>query len=77
MVKVENYNSVMSNPVKSVKKKARKGSQPKQSAAASSSSSSDSDEDEKKNRKALDKDVKHNAIINMKTDRNKQVFEEA
>lgn len=74
--KVDNYNSVITKPT--VRKKARKGSQPKQSSAVSSSSdSSDSEEDQKKNRKLLDKDVQHNAIINMKSDKNKQVYEEA
>ena len=61
------------------KKKPRKGSKPKQHTAnaSSSDSSSNSDESFKNHQKVLGKDVKHQALINMKTDKNKQVYDEA
>ena len=75
--KVENYNSMISKPTPVAKKKPRKGSQPKQHAAyaSSSDSSSDSNESLKNHQKILGKEVKHQALINMKTDKNKEVYE--
>jgi hypothetical protein len=59
------------------KKVLRKGSQPKQTVADDSSSSSDSDASSKKNQKLLGQEVKHQALINMKTEKNKDIYEQA
>jgi len=70
---------MISKPTPVAKKKPRKGSQPKQHAAnaSSSDSSSDSNESLKNHQKILGKEVKHQALINMKTDKNKEVYEQA